>query len=207
MIQGIDISHWQNIDFKHLSPNIKFAYVKACQGATYKDPEFNSNWQKLKLTNLLRGPYVFWDCRYTAQQHWDNLSSLGIDFNKENVLPVMIDLENQENSDLDKMVANNHAHYAAEVTKLIELVELNTKRTPVIYTDPSYLRDYLGGASWPKCPLWLAAIQDKPPRPSKGWDKWTFWQNSWKGKIDGSLTGGQLDMDYFNGTIEELKAL
>jgi hypothetical protein len=60
---------------------------------------------------------------------------------------------------------------------------------------------------WAKYPFWLAWYANesviKVPKP---WTKWTFWQYSGNG--NGPQYGSQglsLDMDYFNGTLDDLK--
>jgi lysozyme len=208
MIQGIDISHRDNpINWKKISPDIKFVFAKAAEGATYKDPMFDKYWQILKATTLIRGAYMFWNCTATPQQHIDNLLSLNIDFSKKGVLPLMLDIENQKTTELDKMVAQNACKYVGEISELLCLIKQHTGREAIVYSDPSYFKDYLNSASWPNSPLWLAAIQAEPPKPIKGYSKVTFWQNSWNGLINGELTGGNLDMNYFLGTLTDLQTL
>jgi lysozyme len=177
-------------------------YCKATQGATYKDPNFNEYWQYLKTTTLLRGAYIFWDCRYTAQQHWDNLASLGIDFSKPNVLPLCLDIENQMKPELDTWVIHNSAECIQSITDLLELIKINTGRKPMMYTYSNYLKEYLAGHSWQDCYLWLADYDGVAPK-----QHWDLWQTSQYGTTSGKLSGGNLDIDYFNGTIEELAKL
>jgi lysozyme len=203
MVKGLDISH-HNYPFPwdRLSPDFKFAFAKATQGATYKDPYFNEYWQHLKSTTLLRGAYIFWDCRYTAQQHWDNIASLGIDFSKPGVLPLCLDLENQSTAELDQFVIHNSAQCIASITELLGLIKTNTGRKPMVYTYANFLKEYLSGHSWPDCYLWLADYDGTAPV-----SHWDFWQCSEHGTLSGDLKGGQLDIDLFNGTLQELQQL
>ena len=46
-------------------------------------------------------------------------------------------------------------------------------------------------------PLWLAAYQNRPPRPVGGWDKLSFWQRSESGRVLGIST--PVDMNLYNG--------
>ena len=202
-IKGCDISHFNYpFPWANLSPDIKFVYCKAVQGATNKDPHFNEYWQHLKTTTLLRGAYIFWDCQATAQQHWDNVASLGIDFSKSGVLPLVLDLENQATPDLDKWVVHNSAQCIKSITDLLNLIKTNTGRKPMIYTYANYLKEYLAGHSWPDCYLWLADYDGTAPT-----QHYDFWQNSEKGTMSGKLTGGSLDLDVFNGDINALNAI
>lgn len=203
MVKGFDLSHFNYpFPWEKLSPDFKFAYVKATQGKTYKDARFNEYWQHLKTTDLLRGMYCFWDCRFTAQEHWDNIASLGIDFSKEGVLPLCVDLENQMSAELDSYVSHNSSLCAASITELLSLIKEKTGRKPMVYTYSNYLKEYLGGHSWPDCYLWLADYDGTAPN-----QHYDLWQYSEKGTLSGEPTGGSLDLDYFNGNIDQLKAL
>jgi len=46
-VQGIDVSHHQGeIDWARLAgPRVRFAYIKASEGATFRDPRFVANWR------------------------------------------------------------------------------------------------------------------------------------------------------------------
>jgi lysozyme len=54
--------------------------------------------------------------------------------------------------------------------------------------------------------LWLAQYTSAPaPQVPKAWTAWTFWQYIGKGKTPGvSLP---VDLNWFNGTLDDLKAL
>ena len=63
---------------------------------------------------------------------------------------------------------------------------------------PSWAKDY---------PLWLAQypnnyVEGSQPSLPRGWFKWTFWQYSEKGAVNG--INAKVDLDLFNGTLEEL---
>ena len=65
---------------------------------------------------------------------------------------------------------------------------------------PAWVEDY---------PLWLGWFPRKyvagmSPLMPHGWSAWTFWQYSGKGRISG--VQGDVDLDLFNGTVEELLA-
>ena len=65
---------------------------------------------------------------------------------------------------------------------------------------PAWAADY---------PLWLGWFPKKyvagmSPLMPRGWPAWTFWQYSGKGRISGIQ--GDVDLDFFNGTVEQLLA-
>lgn len=59
--QGIDVSHYQgDIDWKKVAGSgITFAFVKATEGETYKDPTFMRNAEGAADAGLLAGAYHF----------------------------------------------------------------------------------------------------------------------------------------------------
>lgn len=199
MIRGFDASHSVNINWANISPDFKFVYHKATQGGEFKDPAFNERWQHLKTTDLYRGAYHFLTATSTAQEQADNFLSLGIDFSKLNVLPPMLDVEDQVPAALNKGITDNKPAFIQMVTDWINIVEAATKRKVIIYSYKNFFAEYLNNHSWPDNPLWLASYQPNPPGLPVGYDKWTLWQNSQFGKISGETTKGDLDLDVFNG--------
>ena len=205
---GCDLSHMQSLNISDLSTDFKFVYVKATQGASFVDPRFNQLWQQLKADpEKYRGCYIFWDCNYTAQEHIDNIKKLGINFNDPKVLPLVIDIEEQAKG-LDAMVAKNKAKYVADLQLLVKLAAELTGRKVMVYSDPSYFKDVLGGVIFENTYLWLAAIQSTPPHVLNGWNKVDFWQYSWTGNKNGEVVvGASMDLNYFMGTIDQLGKL
>jgi lysozyme len=207
MIKGFDISHQNNVQWDKMSPDMKFVYCKATQGATFKDPMFNQYWQHLKSTSLFRGAYHFLSVEGTAQQQADNFLSRGIDFSKPNVLPPMLDIEDQVPLYLNQKIIANRSAFIQLASDWISLVEKATGRKVVVYSYKNFFAEYLIDHAWPDNPLWLAAYQNSAPGLPKGYASWDFWQYSQYGRISGEPTGGEIDLDYFNGTIEQLAKL
>ncbi|KAK7680196.1 hypothetical protein QCA50_016705 [Cerrena zonata] len=58
---GIDVSHFQGaVNFEAAKANgISFAYIKATEGTTFIDPEFNTNYVAAANAGLIRGAYHF----------------------------------------------------------------------------------------------------------------------------------------------------
>ena len=52
-------------------------------------------------------------------------------------------------------------------------------------------------------PLWIAEYGVDQPKMPEGWTQWHFWQYSDSGQVNG--VAGNVDLDVFNGTVEELK--
>lgn len=208
MIKGIDISHQDNINWNTISGDIEFVIHKATQGSTFIDPQFNSRWQKLKSTPLIRGAYLFLNWQQPAIDQVNNFLSLGIDFTARGCLPPFLDIEDAVPASGNQYIKNNPHDSLALVTEVLQLLEQKTGRTPIIYTYKNFLIEYLPGyESLSKYQLWLAAYQPQQPSVPTGWNDFLFWQWSEYGQQNGSGTGGNLDMDYFNGDINQLNSL
>lgn len=208
MIQGIDLSHNnESFNWGSLSPNIKFVFLKATQGAGFKDPMFQTYWKYAKAANKLHGAYHFLTFENaTAQEQADNFLSRGVDFSLPGVLPPVVDIEDQVPATLNKYILDNKQKCIDLISEFLSIVHQKTAVKPIIYSYKNFFAEYLNGHVW-DADLWLAAIQSTPPSLPPGYKNFLFWQNSWKGKITGELSGGALDMDLFNGTMEQLNAL
>jgi len=92
-----------------------------------------------------------------------------------------------------------------DVLHFLQTVERGTSRSPVLYSG-NYLKDE-GGA--PACPplvryrLWMPQYGPTAVLP-KGYDSYWLWQWTDKGKVSG--IGGNVDLNHFDGTDDELSA-
>ncbi|KAF9150928.1 hypothetical protein DFQ26_001418, partial [Actinomortierella ambigua] len=57
----IDVSHWQGpVNWAGVKAGgIEFVYIKATEGTTYRDPNFNQNYPGATNAGLIRGAYHF----------------------------------------------------------------------------------------------------------------------------------------------------
>lgn len=207
MIKGADLSHNNDINWSNMSPDIKFIFHKASQGISFHDPAFNSRWQYLKTTQLFRGAYHFLTATGTAQQQAENFLSRGVNFKDPLCLPPMLDIEDQVPASLNANITKNKAAFIQLATDWIDIVSEATGRKVLIYSYKNFFRDYLNNHVFPNTYLWLAAYQTGEPGLPVGYNSYQFWQYSERGRISGEPTGGEIDLDYFNGTLEELGKL
>jgi lysozyme len=79
---------------------------------------------------------------------------------------------------------------------------------PIIYSRNNFLSELLGNSirQLASYPLWISQFTgaDRPTIPA-AWDRWTFWQYTQEGKVDGVF--GLVDKDRFNGSLDDLKTL
>ncbi|RUT46447.1 glycoside hydrolase [Paenibacillus anaericanus] len=208
--QGIDVSHWQGpIDWhKVAATGISFAFIKATQNSI--DKRFLENVKGAKAAGLLVGAYHYIDDSVTnvdqakaaAQVFYTAIQAAG--GIKVLDLPPVMDYESNK-SNLNKVVITLVAK-----TFLEEIYRL-TGVKPMVYTYPSFISNFSGLNHYP---LWIARYSaTQIPVDASGWSRWTFWQYS-----DGSAGGllpngtrkvdginGPVDLNEFDGTLEELK--
>lgn len=193
-LQGIDVSHYQGtIDWQQVAQaGIRFVFVKATQGITVVDPQFQTNWQGAKAAGLLRGAYHFFEPDDDPGLQVQNLlAALGGDPGE---LPPALDVETHGDA----------VQILAGVQSWIALVEAALGRTVILYTSPGFWKT-LGAPGLPGQPLWIAEYGVSAPKLPAGWTDWTFWQSSQSGTVAGIQ--GAVDLDEFQGTLEDLQRL
>lgn len=206
-VPGIDVSYWDaGIDWpKVRATGQRYVFVKATEGDFYADPTFDDNWRGAKTAGLLRGAYHFFRCNVDPKKQATKFIDYVKSMNDDGELPPVLDLESNDGQTKDKVLSR--------VKTWIDQVEAAFGRKPIIYSGQFFLQDYLseaggGPPAWTKdYPLWLAQypnnyVEGSQPYLPRGWYKWTFWQYSEKGVVNG--INAKVDMNLFNGTLEEL---
>jgi lysozyme len=208
MIKDLDASHNNTpINWGAISTEVEFIILKATQGASFKDPMFNEYWQHLLSTDYKRGAYHFLTATDSALAQADSFLSRGIDFSKPGCLPPFIDVEDQVPASLNINITKDKQAFIQLITDWINIVEKATGRRVIIYSYKNFFAEYLNNHSWPVNPLWLASYQATPPGLPVGYNSYLFWQYSEAGTLMGGTTDGEYDLDYFNGTQDQLNQL
>lgn len=206
-VPGIDVSYWNaSIDWPKVSAaGLKFVFVKTSEGERYVDPTFKDNWAGAKAAGVLRGAYHFFrsnadpgrqaDCFINALKSTGDLGDL----------PPALDLETNDGQPNQRVISRARAW--------MDRVQSAFNKKPIIYSGQYFLQDHFsepggGPPAWARdYPLWVAQYPNrytpgmKPGLPN-GWNQWTFWQYSDKGRVNGIVD--KVDLDLFNGTLEEL---
>lgn len=202
---GIDVSHYQGtINWSSVkAAGIQFAYIKATEGTTYKDPTFNANYLNAYNAKVIRGAYHFArpDLSSGASQA-TYFASHGGAWSADNLtLPGMLDLEGG-------CYGKSAASMQSWILDFYNTYKASTGRDVVIYTSTSWWNSCTGGWSgmYSRSPLnvahWTTAAS--PTIPS-GFPFWTFWQYTDSGSVSG--VSGAVDRDRFSGTATRLLAL
>jgi lysozyme len=195
-LSGIDVSYYQgDIDWQNVkNAGQTFAFARATYGTTKLDPMFSTNWQAIKSVGMIRGAYHFFvaadDPTEQANFFISTVGSLD-----SGDLPPVLDVEAD---------SGTNSSLVTDVQTWLSMVEQKLGLVPIIYTAPSYWNEYMTG-NFGKYPLWVAEYGVTTPRSVNGWDKWTFWQYSESGSVEG--IEGTVDNDYFNGSYNDLLAL
>jgi lysozyme len=208
-VPGIDVSYWSaGIDWpKVRATGQRFVFVKASEGEKYVDPTFDDNWAGARSAGLLRGAYHFFRCNADPGKQADCFINAVRAMPDMGELPPAIDLETNDGQVNERVIARAKAW--------LDRVQSAFNKKPVIYSGHYFLRDHFsepggGPPAWVKdYPLWLAQYPNQytpgiQPSLPRGWFQWTFWQYSDKGRVNG--INDKVDMDLFNGTLEQLYA-
>lgn len=194
-LPGIDVSHWRGtIDWSAVAADgVEFAFVKATEGGDYTDPRFAENWAASKRAGVVRGAYHFFRPQTDAAAqaaHFLRTVQLA-----PGDLPPVLDVEVTDGRSAESI--------AAGVRTWLQEVERATGRRPIIYTRASFWTAQMGGG-FGAYPLWVAHYGVSAPNIPAGWSRWTFWQHSDAGRVEG-VSGG-VDLNWFNGGRAELDA-
>jgi GH25 family lysozyme M1 (1,4-beta-N-acetylmuramidase) len=211
-IFGIDVSNhnpsvnWQTVR----SANISFAFVKATEGATFKDRTFATNWSGMKAAGIIRGAYHFFRPAKTAQEQVDNFLQVVKNVLEPGDLPPVLDVEPWPREVGEAWKKLTLSERSDRVKIWLEKVEKETGEKPIIYTNPSFWRDYMGDSQdFIDYPLWIAHYTAKPqpdvPTSNWGGKGYTIWQHTESGTVAG--VKGNVDRNRFNGSFDKLVAL
>ncbi len=198
-LEGLDVSHWQGvIDWKQVAgAGYDFAFAKATDGRTFKDPGFTYNREAAQFRGLAFGAYHF-----ARPDKGPNDPAMEVnqflnvaDPQSGELIPVL-DLEDSGGLTTDELIAWTWGF-------LIEF-ESRTGLKPMIYTGNyfwmTFMRNTQEFAQAGYDLLWLAHWGvPKPHVPANNWGGHgaKFWQYTSCGNVPG--IGGCVDLDHYLG--------
>jgi GH25 family lysozyme M1 (1,4-beta-N-acetylmuramidase) len=201
-VEGVDVSsHQGTVAWSALrARGIRFAYVKATEGRTYRNPYFHSQYGGSYRAGMAHGAYHFAIPNVSTGSaqasifvaHGGGWSGDG------RTLPGVLDIE-----------YNPYGSwcYGLSRTKMVRWIRSFTTRyhsltgrDAVIYTTLTWWRRCTGDttAFSRSNPLWVATVGGRVGSLPGGWPYHTFWQYS---------ELGGLDRDRFNGSFSKLTRL
>ena len=193
-VHGIDVSAYQGtINWPEVARNrVRFAFIKASEGATLRDPRFARNWREARAAGVLCGAYHYFQPNRGGQIQAD-LFARTVPLAPGDLPPV-----------LDVEASNFHdvAVLRREVARWLRLVEAHYGVRPILYSNHSCYKRHLAG-HFDDYPLWLAHYEVE--RPTLPRNKWIIWQHSDEAYVPGIR--GVVDFNVFQGNFEALEAL
>ena len=183
---GIDVSKYQGrIDWEAIAnnENIKFVYIKATEGATYTDPNFERNIAEARKHGIKVGCYHFLRSSSTIDDQFENIKQ-HIRREEQSLVP-MIDVETKGKWNNEQLVDSLHAL----AVKIFDYYRC----APIIYTYVNFYNRYLSGR-FTNYPLFIARYTDDDPVLADG-TPYVIWQFSERGRIDG--INGNVDLNRF----------
>jgi lysozyme len=194
---GIDVSRYSgSVDWAAVKrQGHTYAFVKATEGETIKDPDFDSHWSALKRAGILRGAYHFYVTRDDPAVQAAFFNS-AVTFEPGDLAPVL-DIETLSKGAVpDSLVA--------DIQVWLDAVEKRSGAKPIIYTSPRFANANLKGR-FGGYPLWVAEYEVPQPTVPAGWQGWHLWQ--WKENAPLSGVEKSADLSRANRTGIDLSTL
>jgi len=214
-VLGCDISWWQgNMNWqKCYDAGARFAFIRAgsidnSTGKCYEDYKFARN-SSIAPDILPVGYYWYFRPNWSAKLQAEYLAKL-LQNAKFNIRPV-VDVEAPESTWGKTITPKQYADYVAEFRLTIQ-TKLGVDN--LIYTRAEYWNRLVEKRAWSTTDLWIARYSAYLSSPwsdgkymPRDWSNWKFWQ--WTSTGDGYSFGTDvgskgIDLDYFNGTQDEL---
>lgn len=196
-IFGIDVSHHNgNLDWAAIKKaGVEFAFLKASQGVSFRDPKFADNLSKARAVGIPCGAYHYFEPGMNIQAQIDNFKGATRFMMLE--LPPVLDWEEQSSVPPKKQ---------AEMAKQwLEEIQDHTGMRPIIYTGPYFFQDEMKSPpGFEIYPLWIAHYFTTKPMIPKPWKVPTIHQFTEEGKLPG--VPGRFDLNHLYGGLEALKA-
>lgn len=198
-IHGLDVSahqgiiHWPAVKAMKVNDiQMGFCFIKATEGLEDTDKRFRDNWEQARGAGMIRGAYHFFLATKSGKkQALQYLKQVQL---RKGDLPPVVDVEH--------LYKVKPALMRQRLQEWLDLVESYYQVKPIIYTYADFYQRYLGDA-FNEYPLWVAHYSEpKKPRVQR---KWSFWQHSEMGTLNGIRT--RVDCNVFNGDSLQFKRL
>ena len=196
MLSGIDVSHHQGfVDWPRVDGAHDFGLAKATEGTSFRDSRFAQNWAGMASTGLVRGAYHFLSpTSDPAAQARAFVSAIG---DPRGSLCAL---------DVETTASGGHPTSAMAHAFAAEFRRLTGGHRLLVYTGRWYWHGILGNPFGADIgPLWHSAYSGSPGALYGGWDRFTMWQWTSKGRVPG--VGGNCDVNHFFGERADLLAL
>jgi len=195
-VRGVDASHHQGrMDWGRIrASGYEFAYIKAAEGATFRDSAYVRNREQARRAGLVTGPYHFFTlCTPGRAQALNLLAVEPGDAGPS--LPPAVDLEFGGNCGQRPP----RDSVLAEVRRFLAVTDSAFGRPTVLYVTEEFHEAYMRDAPVDH-PYWVRSVFHRP----RYGGRWTFWQYAATGRVAG--VRGRIDLNAFHGTRAEFAA-
>lgn len=189
-VRGVDVSHHNGpVDWPRIrAAGYTFAYLKASEGATWRDSTFARNRDAARDAGMVTGGYHYFSlCRPGREQARNFVAAIGPPAGGS--LPPAVDLEFGGNC----AVRPSRESLAAELDAFIAVLDSAGYQPAVLYVTEEFHRAYLEGQPVTN-PLWVRSVFTRP----RFGGAWLFWQYAATGRVDGAK--GRIDLNVFRGS-------
>ena len=196
-VRGVDVSHHQGeINWKKLAgQGIDFAFIKATEGKSFKDPRFDQNFSQARK-HVMAGAYHFLSFDVSGEAQARNfIESVPV---VSGMLPPVVDVELYGDYRLNPPSRKQVVQILAPMLKALEE---HYGVQPILYTTSSGYRRYIA-RKFEQYPLWIRGVYLKPQQDFE------FWQYSDRGRLKGFSDQERfIDLNVFNGSLLDLKKM
>ena len=200
-IHGIDISHHQGkIDWQELKDHgmidefpVRFVMIKATEGATKVDENFEDNFYQAREYGFTRGAYHFYSVHSSAKaQAAFFMQKVKLE---NGDLPPVLDVEHKPKNQTDD-------EFKQSILQWLEIIETHYGVKPIIYTYYKFKMQYLSDPVFDDYPYWIAHYYVDQVEYE---GKWKFWQHTDVGRLPGIK--GNVDFNIYNGSMYDLRKM
>ena len=200
-IHGIDISHHQGkIDWQELKDHgmidefpVRFVMIKATEGATKVDENFEDNFYQAREYGFTRGAYHFYSVHSSAKaQAAFFMRKVKLE---NGDLPPVLDVEHKPKNQTDD-------EFKQSILQWLEIIETYYGVKPIIYTYYKFKMQYLSDPVFDDYPYWIAHYYVDQVEYE---GKWKFWQHTDVGRLPGIK--GNVDFNIYNGSMYDLRKM
>ena len=182
--QGVDVSaHQGRIDWDALArADVRFAYIKASEGATFVDPRFAANWRDAGRAGVRRGAYHrFSLCRSAAAQAANFMRTAP---RAGDALPPAVDVENFEDC--------ASADAVAQIEEFLNALEAHYGARPLLYVTRQFHDAH--DRDFPRERFWIRSLYAPPEFRRRDWVIWQHHNYAQRPGIEAPV-----DLDAFRG--------
>ena len=198
-VHGVDVSHYQGgIDWARVAADslgdfpLRFVFIKATEGGDHGDTTFLRHFEEARKAGLLRGAYHYFIPKTDARRQADFFIRT-VPLRKGDLPPVL---------DVETTGGLSRKELRAAVKTWLDRVEQHYGVKPILYASYKFKMRYLNDSLFNTYPYWIAHYYVDSVR-YRG--TWHFWQHTDVGQVPGIEQ--DVDLNVFNGSLEELRAL